>query len=120
MTGGRNGFGAKLTNIFSTQFQIETASSKDRKLYSQFFYDNMKRKDEPKITENRTSLDYTCIRFKPDLKLFKMQSLDDDTVALFTKRAYDMAGCTHRKVRVHFNGELLNINTFADYVDLYL
>jgi len=27
VTGGRNGFGAKLTNIFSTEFQIETASS---------------------------------------------------------------------------------------------
>jgi len=25
MTGGRNGFGAKLTNVFSTNFIVETA-----------------------------------------------------------------------------------------------
>ena len=28
VTGGRNGFGAKLTNIFSKQFTITTADSK--------------------------------------------------------------------------------------------
>jgi hypothetical protein len=27
VTGGRNGFGAKLTNIFSTSFEIETADA---------------------------------------------------------------------------------------------
>lgn len=32
-TGGRNGFGAKLANIFSTQFMIETAESKRNKYY---------------------------------------------------------------------------------------
>jgi hypothetical protein len=36
--------------------------------------------------------DYTCITFKPDLGRFKMDSLDKDIIALFTKRAYDMAG----------------------------
>ena len=33
VTGGRNGFGAKLANIFSTQFIIETADSKHKKKY---------------------------------------------------------------------------------------
>ena len=33
VTGGRNGFGAKLANIFSTKFIIETADHKQRKLY---------------------------------------------------------------------------------------
>jgi hypothetical protein len=36
--------------------------------------------------------DFTCITFKPDLGRFKMDSLDKDIIALFTKRAYDMAG----------------------------
>lgn len=34
-TGGRNGYGAKLTNIFSTEFVIETADSKRQKKYKQ-------------------------------------------------------------------------------------
>lgn len=94
VTGGRNGFGAKLANIFSTEFIIETGDSKNKKIYKQHFYDNMSRKDEPSIKENKATKDFTCVTFKPDLKKFKMDKLDEDIVALFTKRVYDMAGCT--------------------------
>lgn len=34
-TGGRNGYGAKLTNIFSTEFTIETADGKRQRRYKQ-------------------------------------------------------------------------------------
>jgi DNA topoisomerase-2 len=34
VTGGRNGFGAKLTNIFSKEFKITTGDTKEKKLYS--------------------------------------------------------------------------------------
>lgn len=34
-TGGRNGYGAKLTNIFSTEFIIETADGKRQLKYKQ-------------------------------------------------------------------------------------
>lgn len=34
-TGGRNGYGAKLTNIFSTEFVIETADGRKQKKYKQ-------------------------------------------------------------------------------------
>lgn len=34
-TGGRNGFGAKLANIFSTEFVIETADGERQKKYKQ-------------------------------------------------------------------------------------
>lgn len=80
----------------------------------------MTRKDQPIISENRSGLDFTCIKFKPDLKRFKMPNLDDDTVALFTKRVYDMAGCTNKKVKVQLNGNLIDIQSFEQYVDLYL
>ena len=36
-TGGRNGYGAKLTNIFSTEFVIETADGKRQLKYKQVF-----------------------------------------------------------------------------------
>merc|ERR1719230_2282882 len=48
VTGGRNGFGAKLTNIFSTRFIVETAGGS--KLYRQEWTGNMKRKTKPEIT----------------------------------------------------------------------
>jgi len=34
VTGGRNGFGAKLTNIFSKKFTITTADSSNKKKYT--------------------------------------------------------------------------------------
>ena len=35
VTGGRNGYGAKLCNIFSTEFTVETASKESGKTYRQ-------------------------------------------------------------------------------------
>lgn len=34
VTGGRNGFGAKLANIFSSKFILETANMQQKKCYS--------------------------------------------------------------------------------------
>lgn len=41
VTGGRNGFGAKLTNIFSKEFKIKTGDSKEKKQYAQVFKNNL-------------------------------------------------------------------------------
>ena len=41
VTGGRNGFGAKLTNIFSKMFKITTADSRNRKKFTQTFKNNL-------------------------------------------------------------------------------
>lgn len=79
----------------------------------------MTRKDEPIITKADKG-DFTCIKFHPDLAKFNMTRLDPDIVALFTKRAYDMAGCTDSKVKVQLNGKQIEIKSFPEYVDLYL
>jgi len=47
VTGGRNGYGAKLANIFSTKFVIETADSKHKKKYKQVFKNNMGVTEDP-------------------------------------------------------------------------
>ena len=80
----------------------------------------MSQKDEPTIESDPNVFDYTCITFKPDLKKFKMDHLDKDIVSLFTKRAYDMAGVSDRRVRVKLNGKNLEIKDFKEYCDLYL
>lgn len=120
VTGGRNGFGAKLANVFSKRFVIETADSENEYLYYQEFKNNMSVKGEPVLTENRKRSDYTCVTFYPDLTRFNMQSLDKDIVDLMKKRVYDLAGITDRRVKIKLNGNLLDIKTFNDYTDLYL
>ena len=37
VTGGRNGYGAKLCNIFSTEFTVETASKESGKSFKQVY-----------------------------------------------------------------------------------
>jgi DNA topoisomerase-2 len=48
-----------------------------------------------------------------------MDALDRDTVALLSRRAFDVAAST-RGVKVYLNGKLLPIKSFKDYVDLCL
>ena len=51
VTGGRNGFGAKLTNVFSKKFYIEMGDATRGKLYKQQFSSNLSEKSTPEITE---------------------------------------------------------------------
>lgn len=55
-----------------------------------------------------TGTDFTCITFQPDLAKFKMHTLDRDTVALLTRRAYDVAGSS-KGVKVFLNGTKLPV-----------
>ena len=89
VTGGRNGYGAKLANIYSTEFIVETCDAKSLKKYKQVFSNNMSVKGKPKITDNKKGDEWTCITFKPDFARFGMEGIDDDTEALMMKRVYD-------------------------------
>lgn len=115
---GRNGYGAKLTNIFSTEFIVETASHKGKKKYTQTFRNNMSKKDEPVIVKYDGE-DYTKVTFKPDLAKFGMTHLDEDILSLMHKRIYDLAGC-NPKLKIFLNDTRLKITSFEDYVALYL
>ena len=49
LTGGRNGYGAKLTNVFSTSFCVETYDAVAMKKYKQVWRNNMMDRSEPVI-----------------------------------------------------------------------
>ncbi|CAK4647363.1 unnamed protein product [Aphanomyces euteiches] len=117
-TGGRNGYGAKLANIFSKEFVVETASQEHGKRYRQVFSDNMGVKGTPKIT-SWSKKDFTCITFRPDFERFQMTGLDEDIVSLFKKRVYDIAGVTDKTLNVYLNEEKISVKSFSQYVALY-
>ncbi|GAA95892.1 uncharacterized protein L969DRAFT_82619 [Mixia osmundae IAM 14324] len=120
-TGGRNGYGAKLANIYSTSFTVETACQKSGKKYVQTWTNNMSSKGKAKITDTKKGEAYTKITFRPDFKRFGHMAeagLDPDTEALLQKRVYDMAG-TVKDVQVSLNGKKLRVNNFKKYVELY-
>ncbi|XP_026206015.1 DNA topoisomerase 2-beta isoform X2 [Anabas testudineus] len=118
VTGGRNGYGAKLCNIFSTKFTVETACKEYRHSFKQTWQNNMTKTSDPKI-KFFDGDDFTSVTFQPDLAKFKMEKLDKDIVALLTRRAYDVAGSC-RGVKVTLNGRKLPVNGFRSYVDLYV
>lgn len=126
-TGGRNGYGAKLANVFSKQFIVECAHAESGLHFRQVFRNNMSVADEPtvkKLTKAQEKTgDFVKITFTPDLEKFKMTHLDVDTVGLFSKRAYDIAGAMAnsqgKKLSVSLNGKKLAIKNFKDYLETF-
>ena len=119
ITGGKNGYGAKLTNIFSKLFTIETVDNINNKKFIQVFKNNMSHKGKPKITKN-SSNPYTKISYIPDFERFNIQRYSDDMISIMEKRAYDCAAWTNNKVSVYLNGKKITTNTFEKYINLYV
>eukprot|EP00929_Paragymnodinium_shiwhaense_P049118 TRINITY_DN24798_c0_g1_i1.p1 TRINITY_DN24798_c0_g1~~TRINITY_DN24798_c0_g1_i1.p1 ORF type:complete len:1288 (+),score=381.44 TRINITY_DN24798_c0_g1_i1:105-3968(+) len=119
VTGGRNGYGAKLANIFSTKFELDCADASMKKRFVQTWTNNMREKGKPNLTAHKGD-SYTKVTFWPDLPRFGMKKLDKDIIGLFSRRCLDMAGTTARSLKVFLNGSQIDIRDFKDYVELYL
>ena len=117
VTGGRNGFGAKLCNVFSTKFTVETSYKKSKKSFKQTWGSNMTKTSDPKI-KDFSGEESTKISFCPDLAKFGLEKIDDDHFQLFSRRAYDAAAST-KGVKVFLNGKKVPVKNFKDYVELY-
>lgn len=117
--GGKNGIGAKLTNIFSKEFIVETIDHRRKKMFRQRWFNNMKESDKA-VVKSSTKAPYTLIRFLPDYERFGMTGLTMDMFELFRKRAMDACACTDANVSVHFNEQKIPYKTFESYVDLFL
>ena len=115
--GGLNGLGAKLTNIYSTEFIVETASG--GKKYVQHFKSNLSAIEKPVIT--KCVKEYTKITFTPDFEKFGMKNLsDNDTYKILEKRVYDICAVTNKDVNVYLNDKKLKTKDFSQYMDLYI
>ena len=112
---GTNGLGSSLCNIFSEEFKVETADSKHR--FTMTWKENMSKKSKPKI--DNTSQHYTRITYKPDLKRFGMESIDNDSFKIIEKRVYEIAGC-NANLTIYFNGKRIIMKSFKDYCQMYI
>jgi DNA topoisomerase-2 len=68
---------------------------------------------EPRIKDH-VGEDFTKITFSPDLSKFNMETLDQDIIALMSRRAYDVAASA-RGVKVYLNGKRLSVG-FLQYL----
>ena len=117
-TGGRNGYGAKLTSIFSTEFTVEIGDPHNKKHFEQTWKNNMNEVGKQNVKKYNNKNGYTKITFKPDLKRFGITDLSEH-YNLFAKRCFDIAGCSNRTLKVYFNDKKIEVNDFKKYVDSY-
>jgi len=143
VTGGRHGYGAKLTNIFSNEFSVEIYDSSRNTLYRQEWRNNMQYVSPPTIhtpTELQQEGSYTLITFCPDLPKLYTASAEsiagtvahndvplaslEDTVRLLRRRVIDVCACglsggKESGIAVSFNGVDIPVKSFADYIALF-
>lgn len=117
--GGRNGFGAKLCNIFSSEFSVRCVDSKNGQEFNQTWTDGMQTTAGPRMTKTTNKNDYTEISFIADWKQFKMDKMNRAFAKYITKRALEVAACSPKDVKVYLNDQLLPVNNLGDYVALY-
>lgn len=122
---GTNGYGAKLTNVFSKYFQVKSYDSTQKLLFSQTWRDNMSIVEDPIISklskedDDYSENDYVTISFIPDLIKFDgLTTIDNVHKKIICKKLHEYAAFNN--LSIYFQNILIERNTFESYVELYL
>jgi DNA topoisomerase-2 len=116
IVGGKNGYGAKLTNIFSTKFTVETRSKGQK--YSQTWTKNMSVAEKASVKKDAAK-GFVRIVYEPDLSRFPGLNLADMLLVLKT-RVIELAAMAGKEVKVTCNGWTVTTNTFEKFVKLFV
>ena len=116
IVGGKNGYGAKLTNIFSRRFTVKTRSA--GKLYSQTWKDNMSVAEKASVKADKAK-GFVCVNYEPDLSRFPGMNMTDMLLVLRT-RVIELAAMAGKDVKVTWNGGLIPTNTFEKFTKLFV
>lgn len=113
---GRNGVGAKATNLFSKWFKIECADTDRRLLYKQTWTNNMRHKTEPDVTSYHGPA-YTRVTYSLDFERFGSKENDEEALSLYVALCCNVAYTSGVPVTV--NGQAIKANTISQYATLY-
>jgi DNA topoisomerase-2 len=119
IVGGRNGYGAKLANIYSTDFSVIIKDHETKQTYTQKWSKNMTVCDPPKIKKHSGAASSVSITFTPEWKRFGMSKMDDTIYSIFQKRVWDANICTTQNCKVKFNGDVLPKQNFEAYTKMH-
>ena len=119
VVGGRNGYGAKLTNIYSSEFSIIIKDHETKQTYSQKWENNMTVCHQPKITKHSGSTSSVSITFIPDWKRFGMKKMDASIYKIFEKRVWDANICTTPSCKIKLQGDVLPKTSFEAYAKMH-
>ncbi len=120
---GRNGYGAKATNVFSKKISLETLDVSNHLLFKQNWVDNLSSGTIPKITKCAKKKGYTEVRFLPDYERFGMSAGNPDDMkvieSMLYSRAWDIVSTTNAKISVYYNDEKLPARNLIDYSKMF-
>ena len=119
IVGGRNGYGAKLANIYSSDFSVIIKDHETKQTYTQKWSKNMTVCDPPKIKKHSGATSSVAITFTPEWKRFGMSKMDDTIYKIFQKRVWDANICTTQNCKVKFNGDILPKQNFEAYAKMH-
>jgi DNA topoisomerase-2 len=119
IVGGKNGFGFKLVLIWSSNGSVETIDHVRGLKYIQQFNHNLEEICPPVISKCKNK-PYTKITFKPDYSRLGITGLTPDIISLLRKRIYDIAAITDKSLKVRYNGTILPVKNFQQYIDMYI
>jgi DNA topoisomerase-2 len=124
IVGGKNGYGAKLTNILSKLFTVNIRCPASGKQYTQSWYDNMTQCEKPIIKKSTSKTGSVSITFLPDRRLFagafSESGISDDMIAVFHTRIIELASLVGKDVKVSWNNAVVPSNTFEKFIKLFL
>ena len=136
--GGRHGYGAKLSNIFSDWFEVECNDTTNDLNYVQRWEANMSKVNDHKMVscsearlrslgnENPltalldTNKPYTRVTFQPSLRSLRVMGevIPFGDYMAMCRRVVDVAGTTGFE-NVYLNGEKIDVNGFKGYCSMF-
>jgi len=119
-TGGRNGYGSKLTNIYSKYFKVEVKDPVNKLHFKKTWKNNMQTSDKTSIATIKDSVGgMVKIVWEPDWERFGMDGMNNDLLAVIEKRTWDAALCTSPTCKVRFNGKTVNVRSPSAYLNMH-
>ena len=115
---GRNGFGAKLVNIFSNEFNIDVGDNIRKKRYRQTWRDHMEVREDP-IIESYKGPSYVEVSYLMDFKRFGYteNKYPAEVFALFGRLALEMSmNCKVPLVINDAKYDVVDIQNFCKYI----
>lgn len=85
--GGKNGYGAKLCNLFSHEFEIDIGDHIRKFRYQQKWANNMITFSPPIITPYEGTTSFVEVQYKLDFPRFKLNHYEDEAFELFARHA---------------------------------
>lgn len=118
IVGGKNGYGAKLVNVFSKKFTVEILSPASSQKYIQNWTDHMSVCEKPSIRADKGK-GFVKVSYTPDLSRF-VGFCAADMINVLKTRTYELAAVCGKDVKVSWNGAVVVSNTFEKFVRLFL